>query len=54
MMRQLTPIRKLLMKGKEVIEEPMTQKEQKGTTTRMEIGWTETRNRKPIYEPMAP
>ncbi len=43
MMKQL-PLGSLLMKGKEVTEKAMTQKEHKDTTTRMEIKWIETRN----------
>jgi hypothetical protein len=41
---ETTPVGKLLMKGKEVTKKPMTQKEHKDTTTRMEIEWIETRN----------
>jgi hypothetical protein len=51
---ETTPIGKLLMKRKEIIEELVTQKEHKDTTTRMEIEWIETRNRKAIYELVAP
>jgi hypothetical protein len=42
------------MKVKEVIEELVTQKEHKDTTTGMEIEWMETMNRKIIYELVAP
>jgi hypothetical protein len=38
------------MKGKEVMEELMTQKEHKDIATRMEIKWIETRNQKTICE----
>ncbi len=48
------PIGKLLMKVKEVIEELVTQKDHKDTTTGMEIEWMETMNRKIIYELVAP
>ncbi len=41
---EITPIGKLFMKGKEVIEEPMTRKKHKDTTTWMETKWIETRN----------
>jgi hypothetical protein len=41
---EITPIGKLIMKGKEVIEEPMTRKKHKDTTTWMETKWIETRN----------
>ncbi len=51
---EATPIGKLLMKGKEVTEEPMIQKEHKDIVTWMEIEWIETKNRKTIYEPVAP
>jgi hypothetical protein len=51
---ETTPIGKLLMKRKEVMEELVTQKEHKDITTRMEIEWIETRNPKEIYELVAP
>jgi hypothetical protein len=43
---ETTPIGNLLMKGREVLEEPVTQKEHKDTTTRMEIKWIKTKNSK--------
>ncbi len=51
---EATPIGKLLMKRKEVTKKPMTQKKHKDTTIRMEIKWIETKNRKTIYELVAP
>jgi hypothetical protein len=38
------------MKGKEVMEELMTQKEHKDIATRIEIKWIKTKNRKAICE----
>jgi hypothetical protein len=51
---ETTPIGKLLMKGKEVTEKLVTQKEHKDITTWMEIKWIETKNKKTIYELVAP
>ncbi len=51
---EITPIGKLIMKGKEVIEEPMTRKKHKDTTTWMETKWIETRNWKTMVELVAP
>ncbi len=51
---ETTPIGKLLMKGKEVTKEPVSWKEHKDTTTRMEIEWMEIDNQKIIYELVAP
>jgi hypothetical protein len=44
------PIGKLFMKGKEIIEKPVTQKEHKDIATRMERKWIETKNWKAIFE----
>jgi hypothetical protein len=47
---ETTPTGKLLVKGREVTEELVTQKEHKDTNTWMEIKWIKTRNWKTIYE----
>jgi hypothetical protein len=41
------------MKGKEVIEKPMIQKEHKDIAIGMEIEWIKTKNWKAIYELVA-
>jgi hypothetical protein len=51
---ETTPIKELLMKGKEATEKPVTQKEHKDIAIGMEMEWIETKNQKVIYELVAP